>query len=99
MRICHSLCHPPLPPCLQVPFFFKHAVDALSLDPTGATTSPYMGMLHMAPVALVLGYGAARAGGAFCGEMRNIVFAKVESLRVQLWGLGDQLLLTPVAWQ
>lgn len=49
---------------LQVPFFFKHAVDALSIDPTGLTTAPYLGMLHLTPVALLLGYGISRwAGG------------------------------------
>lgn len=62
---------------IQVPFFFKHAVDALSIDPTGLTTAPYLGMLHLTPVALLLGYGISRAGAAFCGEMRNVVFARV----------------------
>jgi ABC transporter ATM len=66
-----------------VPFFFKHAVDALSIDPTGATTAPYLGMVHLAPTALLLGYGAARAGAAFCGEMRNVVFAKVSQSAVR----------------
>jgi hypothetical protein len=44
----------------QVPFFFKHAVDALSLDPSGSTTAAYFGMFHLAPVALLLGYGISR---------------------------------------
>lgn len=44
----------------QVPFFFKHAVDALSIDPTGQTTAAYFGMFHLAPVALLLGYGISR---------------------------------------
>jgi hypothetical protein len=43
-----------------VPFFFKHAVDALSIDPTGLTTAPYLGMIHLTPVALLLGYGISR---------------------------------------
>lgn len=46
--------------CMQVPFFFKHAVDALSIDPTGLTTAPYLGMMHLTPVALLLGYGISR---------------------------------------
>ncbi|WIA13719.1 hypothetical protein OEZ85_007271 [Tetradesmus obliquus] len=62
---------------VQVPFFFKHAIDALNIDPTGAATANYLGMLQLTPVALLLGYGIARAGAAFCGEMRNVVFAKV----------------------
>lgn len=45
---------------LQVPFFFKHAVDALSIDPTGATTATYLGLFPLAPVALLLGYGISR---------------------------------------
>jgi hypothetical protein len=61
----------------QVPFFFKHAVDALAMDPTGVTPSALWGVLHLGPVALLMGYGISRAGAAFCGEMRNIVFAKV----------------------
>lgn len=62
---------------VQVPFFFKHAVDALNIDPTGATTSTYLGMFHLSPIACLMGYGISRAGAAFCGEMRNVVFAKV----------------------
>jgi cell division protein FtsX len=45
---------------LQVPFFFKHAIDALSIDPSGLTTAPYLGLLHLTPVALLLGYGISR---------------------------------------
>lgn len=39
----------------QVPFFFKHAVDALALDPTGAAPSALWGVLHLGPVALLMG--------------------------------------------
>lgn len=60
-----------------MPFFFKHAVDALALDASGAATSALWGALQLGPVAALLGYGISRAGAAFCGEMRNIVFAKV----------------------
>lgn len=60
-----------------MPFFFKHAIDALTLDPSGLATAPYLGMFQLTPVALLLGYGISRAGAAFCGEMRNVVFAKV----------------------
>jgi hypothetical protein len=74
---------------LQVPFFFKHAIDALSIDPTGAATANYLGVLQLTPVALMLGYGIARAGAAFCGEMRNVVFAKVSQSVIR--GMAKQV--------
>ena len=63
-----------------MPFFFKHAVDALTLDPTGATPVTMLGLLALTPPAMLAGYGMARAGSAFCGELRNLVFAKVGDL-------------------
>lgn len=60
---------------MQVPFTFKYAVDALTLDPTGATTTA-MPLLTLLPATVLLGYGAARAGAALCNEARNAVFAK-----------------------
>jgi hypothetical protein len=74
---------------LQVPFFFKHAIDALSIDATGAATANYLGVLQLTPVALMLGYGIARAGAAFCGEMRNVVFAKVSQSVIR--GMAKQV--------
>ncbi|KAI8463500.1 MAG: half-size ABC transporter [Monoraphidium minutum] len=68
---------------VQVPFFFKHAVDALAADPTGSAPSALWGALHLGPTALLLGYGISRAGAAFCGEMRNIVFAKVSQSAIR----------------
>lgn len=35
-------------------------MDALSIDPTGLTTAPYLGVVHLTPVALLLGYGISR---------------------------------------
>ena len=61
---------------VQVPFFFKHAVDALAIDPAGAAPTALWGVWSLGPVAMLMGYGISRAGAAFCGEMRNIVFAK-----------------------
>jgi hypothetical protein len=55
-------------------------VDALAIDPTGATPGALWGVLTLGPVALLMGYGISRAGAAFCGEVRNIVFAKVTCL-------------------
>jgi hypothetical protein len=72
-----------------VPFFFKHAIDALNIDPTGAATANYLGLLQLTPVALLLGYGIARAGAAFCGEMRNVVFAKVSQSVIR--GMAKQV--------
>jgi ABC transporter ATM len=65
-----------------VPFFFKLAVDALTLDPTGATPVTMLGVLALAPPAALAGYGIARAGASFCSEMRNLVFAKVRRGRL-----------------
>lgn len=136
---------------LQVPFFFKHAVDALSIDPSGLTTAPYLGLFQLTPVALLLGYGISRwatavhsagcrialrvvldaavachhklscvtcaanapllcalpcsadkvavpfagsyrAGAAFCGEMRNVVFARVSQSVIRNMGREVRLL-------
>jgi hypothetical protein len=69
---------------VQVPFFFKHAVDALAADPTGgAPAAALWGTLQLGPAAALVGYGAARAGAAFCGEVRNVVFAKVSQSAIR----------------
>lgn len=52
-------------------------MDALNVDSSGLTTAPYLGLIQLTPVALLLGYGISRIGAAFCGELRNVVFAKV----------------------
>lgn len=67
---------------MQVPFTFKYAVDALTLDSTGATAAT-MPLVTLLPSTLLLGYGAARAGAALCNEARNAVFAKVETYLAQ----------------
>jgi hypothetical protein len=81
---------------LQVPFFFKHAIDALSIDPTGAATANYLGLLQLTPVALMMGYGIARAGAAFCGELRNVVFAKVSQSVIR--GMAKQVCMQQILW-
>lgn len=60
---------------LQVPFAFKYAIDALTVDPTGMTAAN-MPLVTLMPATLLLGYGAARAGSALFNELRNAVFAK-----------------------
>ncbi|XP_019851441.1 PREDICTED: ATP-binding cassette sub-family B member 7, mitochondrial [Amphimedon queenslandica] len=59
---------------VQVPFFFKYAVDSYSKLPDLATTE---GALITGATALLLGYGAARIGASLFNELRNAVFAKV----------------------
>jgi len=60
---------------VQVPFLFKYLVDHLNNSPI-TLDDPQTAMVSLA-TALVLGYGAARAGASFCNEMRNAVFARV----------------------
>lgn len=65
-----------------MPLLLELLGDALLpalLSPTGVaplplllTTSPWL----LGPGALVLAYGAAKAGTALCNEGRNMVFAK-----------------------
>jgi hypothetical protein len=57
----------------QVPFMFKHAVDALACDGVDPVTLAMYGT----PVSLLAGYGVVRLGSAFASEARNAVFAKV----------------------
>ena len=68
---------------MQVPFAFKYAIDALTVDPSGLTaaTAP---LVTLMPATLLLGYGAARAGSALFNELRNAVFAKVGSMGLLL---------------
>jgi ATP-binding cassette subfamily B (MDR/TAP) protein 7 len=62
---------------VQVPFLFKYTIDALAADPSGAAPAASLAGLALAPPALALAYGAARAGAAACNELRNAVFASV----------------------
>lgn len=64
---------------VSVPFLFKYAVDTLNVTPDGnilnlATASD---TVLTYSVALLLGYGIARAGAAGFNELRNAVFARV----------------------
>ena len=63
---------------LQVPFLFKHAIDALSTPETAAVLCQDTGVLAMTSVGAVLvGYGVARAGASLFNELRNAVFSNV----------------------
>lgn len=61
---------------VQVPFFFKAAVDSLGSDPTGTTVTPVLAVFTSIG-AMLVGYGLARGGAALFNEARNAVFAKV----------------------
>lgn len=76
---------------------FKYAVDGLTIDPSGGTAvGP---ALALTPAALIVGYGAARAGSALCNELRNATFAKVglleqppcQSSQRSLWHPNQQI--------
>ena len=60
---------------VQVPFMFKHVVDAFTVDPTGGLSTGVI--LTMTPTMLIVGYGAARIGASLCNEVRNAVFATI----------------------
>nr|AHK05636.1 ATP-binding cassette transporter sub-family B member 7 [Tigriopus japonicus] len=63
---------------ISVPFVFKHAIDHLNAITNGALNlDTAEGTITTVALALILGYGMARAGSSFCNEMRNAVFAKV----------------------
>ena len=57
---------------IQVPILFKQIVDSLSLDLSHHALQP-----ALVPVALLLAYGAARAGASLFNELRNATFASV----------------------
>ncbi|XP_064405109.1 iron-sulfur clusters transporter ABCB7, mitochondrial-like isoform X2 [Halichondria panicea] len=59
---------------VQVPFFFKYAVDYFNNLPSLSTPE---GTIITMGTALLLGYGAARLSSSFFNELRNAVFAKV----------------------
>ncbi|KMZ66425.1 ABC transporter B family member 25 [Zostera marina] len=68
---------------VQVPFLFKLSVDWLSAA-TGANSmiqftdaNSTMLALFVSPVAVLIGFGIARAGASACNELRNAVFSKV----------------------
>jgi len=66
---------------VYVPIILKHATDALSPDANGAA------LWAAVPVALLLGYGAARAGARGFGELRDAVFARVAQDAIRRVGL------------
>jgi ABC-type transport system involved in Fe-S cluster assembly fused permease/ATPase subunit len=63
---------------ITVPFLYKHAVDALS--PSRAIVA--------VPVALIVGYGAARVMAQGFNELRNAAYAKVTQRAVRRLALS-----------
>jgi ABC-type transport system involved in Fe-S cluster assembly fused permease/ATPase subunit len=64
---------------IAIPFLYKAAVDALSV--------PHPGVIAV-PVAVILGYGAARVMSQGFNELRNAVFAKVGQRAVRQLALS-----------
>ncbi|XP_041462333.1 ATP-binding cassette sub-family B member 7, mitochondrial-like isoform X1 [Lytechinus variegatus] len=62
---------------VYVPFLFKYAVDHLNEYQTASEAVASTGTGPTVVTALLLGYGAARAGASFFNEARNAVFARV----------------------
>ncbi|XP_076444479.1 iron-sulfur clusters transporter ABCB7, mitochondrial-like [Babylonia areolata] len=62
---------------VQVPFIFKYGVDYLNDSNNWLHMSDPSNTLTTAAVAIMIGYGVARATAAGFNELRNAVFAKV----------------------
>ena len=60
---------------VEVPMLYKHAVDALSGKEVAGVI--------VVPVMLIIAYGVARVGAQLFGELRELVFARVEQNAVR----------------
>jgi ATP-binding cassette, subfamily B (MDR/TAP), member 7 len=60
---------------IQVPILFKQIIDALSVTNTDLAV--------VIPAAILIGYGAARAGSALFQELRNTVFSHVSQQAIR----------------
>ncbi|RDY07962.1 ABC transporter B family member 25, partial [Mucuna pruriens] len=72
---------------VQVPFLFKLAVDWLTAatGSAGVLASSSSGLaLFATPVAVLIGYGIARAGASAFNELRTAVFSKVALRTIRL---------------
>jgi ATP-binding cassette, subfamily B, heavy metal transporter len=63
---------------VYIPWFYKEAVDALTLDTNGPI---------VLPVALIIGYGIARILSLLFGELRDAIFAKVGQRAIRVVAL------------
>jgi len=63
---------------ISVPFLFKQAVDQINhIAGAGLTLDTPQQTILTFVIALLVGYGIARAGASACNELRNAIFAKV----------------------
>ncbi|XP_048883291.1 iron-sulfur clusters transporter ABCB7, mitochondrial [Brienomyrus brachyistius] len=63
---------------VMVPFMFKYAVDGLNqMSGNVLNLSEAPNTVATMATAVLIGYGASRAGAAFFNELRNAVFGKV----------------------
>lgn len=62
---------------IQVPFLFKALVDSFQVDHTMLVNSVGDPLLLATPIAVVLGYGIARASSSLAAECRSAIFAPV----------------------
>ncbi|EDQ89783.1 uncharacterized protein MONBRDRAFT_20835 [Monosiga brevicollis MX1] len=68
---------------VQVPFFFKYAVDILN-DPVATMASLPVGFALLTSAgAMLIGYGIARTGASMFNELRSAVFAKVSQAGIR----------------
>jgi len=67
-----------------VPILLKHIVDALSASPAGSGTA---GRIALAPIGLVVAYGALRLATSLFGELREFFFATVTQSTVRTLAL------------
>ena len=62
---------------IQVPFLFKALVDSFEVDHTMLVNNMGDPLILATPIAVVLGYGIARASASLAAECRSAIFAPV----------------------
>lgn len=89
---------------IQVPFLFKALVDSFEVDHTTLNNSitnsigesigqPLHPLILATPIAIVMGYGIARASSSLAAELRSAVFAPVAHDAIRQ---GDHVVLVVV---
>lgn len=62
---------------IQVPFLFKNLIDSFEIDHTLLVNNLGDPLLLVTPIAVVMGYGIARASSSLAAECRSAIFAPV----------------------
>ncbi len=62
---------------ITVPFLFKHAVDSLNSINNKLNLNTAQEAVATVTVAVLMGYGVARAGSSAFNELRNAIFSRV----------------------